>query len=524
MFVVVVLVALHTTWCFAHQMQPATEQQLQKILVSFNNYAEDIMQARQTPGMAIAIIHDNKIIYAKGFGIRNIKGDPVTTKTVFNIGSLTKAFTATLLAMQIEEGKYNWHTKVIKLYSDFKLYDPEATQEFEIRDLIAHDSGLPEDIGNITDFGYNIDQAIHALRFIKPCTAFRTQFAYQNVFLLLAQRIIEEKSGFNYAENLHKKIFNPLNMKSSYAENKNFSVSTNISQRFFYARGKIKVYPENYIYFTDWGRAVGLASGGINSSAIDLANWLIFNINDGVFKGKQLISVENMRFMHSPQTFITKESSEGPAGDAYGEGWFYDSHNYKPYTAIYHPGNNPGASAFIKYIPETKIGIVILSNIWDPKLPKVLSDKFFDMYFNMHPKIMGKIEQISNKNTKQDKPLKCNIATNENLIKYTGVYFNDIFGDVAVTKEAGYLTLTIGPKNIKWRLYPYQNNIFKAYWLSGSKDIIMIPDDEAFVKFVVAEANNSISQMQVDFLNNYGNGIFTKYELNSIPTHHLNIR
>jgi CubicO group peptidase (beta-lactamase class C family) len=470
----------------------------------FTKYAEQARVLRQTPGMAIAIIQDGKIIYARGFGVRNAKGEPATPDTIFNIGSITKSFTAALLAMQIEEGKYSWRTKIKQFYPEFKLYDPEATQGFEVRDIIAHDSGLPEDAGNLEGFGYSVDQVIYALRFIKPVAPFRTQFAYQDVLLTLAQKIIENNSEASYSANLRAKIFAPLGMKNSYAETEDLTKMTNVSQRYFYANGKIAVYPKSYPYiYTDWGRAAGVASGGIDSSANDLAKWLIFQMNNGLVDGKQLISVNNMKFMHSPLTLIANDSNEGVIGDAYGEGWFYCTHEYKPYTMLFHSGNNAGASALVKYIPAKKIGIVILSNKWDPELTKAIADKFFALYFSKP--FTDEIKSIASESN-DSVFIHCAVTKGNDLTKYVGTYSNEAFGKVTVSQANNNLVLTIGSKNIQWQLTPCQPNIFKAYWPSGNKELVMIPENEALVRFTIGKVN----KMQIDYLNTDGTGVFQK--------------
>ncbi len=493
--------------------QPPSHKQLNKILVDFTQYAQYAKQARKTPGMAIAIIKDNKIIYAKGFGVRNTTRAPVTPETIFNIGSITKSFTAALLAIQIEAGKYNWNTKILKLYPKFKLYDPVATKGFEIRDLIAHDSGLPEDTGIISDFGYSNEQIIYALRFIKPVAPFRAKFAYQDVFLTLAQIIIEKNSGVSYSAYLHKKIFTPLGMKNSYTQTDDLSQLPNISEHYLYYRDKVLIYPKSFLYLhKKWGRAIGVASGGINSSVTDLAKWLIFQMNDGAVNGKQIISKKNMQFIHSPQIKIPKGDAESDGADAYCEGWFYNSHKYKPYTIIFHPGNNSGASAMVEYIPKLKIGIVILSNKWDIKLPKALADRFFNMYFKRPVKNWSTIQPITDKDysyTASTAKTQCTITKVKDLSRYIGTYYNNSFGNVFITKSNGRLVLSIGPKKIKWQLNPCRPNVFKAYWPSGSKYVVMLPENKSLVKFS-AGVNKKIHKMQVDYLNADGIGVFIK--------------
>ena len=187
------------------------------LLQRFTHYAISAQHTWQVPGMAVAIIEQGKLVYARGFGVRNNKNQPVTPNTIFDIASLTKSFSATLLAHQIDQGKYTWNTKITQLYPSFKLYSTYATKHFAVRDLVAHDSGLPPDaLSALGNFGYGVDHTLYALRFIKPIAPFRHQFAYQDSFLEVAKKIIEQTNGHTFSETLHSVLFTPLGMTRSF--------------------------------------------------------------------------------------------------------------------------------------------------------------------------------------------------------------------------------------------------------------------------------------------------------------------
>lgn len=490
-------------------------KQLEKIFVDFTQYAKQARKDWQVPGVAIAIVKDNKIIYAKGFGVRNSKGELVTPETIFNTASLTKSFTAALLAKQIEEGKYSWDTKVQQLYPDFKLYDPKATQEFAIKDLVAHNSGLPDHaLQNLSDFGYDQDYMLHALRFVKPEAPFRKKYAYQNIFLAVAQKIIEKTSGINYTANLHEKLFKPLSMQNSYTWLEDTSKLDSVAQPYFYDHGKVTAIPANWLYWQMWAIAPWVAAGGIMSSAIDIAKWLIFHMNNGAVNGKQLIEVANMNFMHAPYTRI-KTATNGAIKEAYGEGWFINTQQYAPYTTLDHPGDCDGVNALMKYIPEAKIGIVFLTNQSSNLMLEALANRFFALYFNQPLKDWSKIELIKRKQNER-KMLsaipKCKPVKVKNLDQYVGTYNNEVYGDVIVAKNGDHLMLTIGPKKIKWSLMPCKKNIFKAYWQNFSNlDIPIFFGKDKLIKFIPnSKAANTISKMQVNYLNGDGSGVFIK--------------
>lgn len=464
-----------------------SQRSMKALLVKFTGYAEQLQEEWQVPGMAIAIVKNDKIIYSKQFGCCNQDGTPIISTSIFDIASLTKSFTAALLALQIDEGKYTWHTKVIDLYPEFQLYDPVTTKEFEVRDLIAHDSGLPADsLDALVNFGYRTDQILHALRYIKPVAPFRKEFAYQNVFLEVAKKIIEKSSGESYISFLHKQLFTPLNMTHSFVRTEEI-LDKEAQPNLWYAN-KNYPYPKNFPYLTQkWALEPGAAAGGIKSTAEDMAKWLIFNINEGT----PLISSDNMNFIHSPQTNIE-------VGQAYGEGWFIDSKEYKPYNLLYHAGGGTGIHSYMAYIQEPKIGIVVLTNQYTNKVPELLSKRLFDLYFN---------KKLTN-----DPPRR--IPTDENRIPcekilvdldgYPGIYFNPVYGDLVMSKDGDHLNLTIGPQSITWQLTPCGTDVFEIHWSSPpGMDVPMLTG-----QYLVHFKENG--QMIIPLLNGDGSGIFEK--------------
>lgn len=493
------------------------EEKLIALLKDFTRYANKVSDDWNIPGMAIAIVQGDELIYARGFGGRNDHYGPVNPDTLFNIASLSKSFTATLLAMQIDEGKYQWNTKVRELYPDFKLYTPELTNQFEVADLISHRSGLPENAGNeLFSFGYNAEHMIHSLRYIKPIAEFRSTFAYQNLFLVLAQKIIEKTDGQSYKEQLRKKILWPLNMKiSNVASYEELPQLTNVALPHVYYQGKNYRYKPPCEKNQKPNENVAVASGGINSSAADLAAWLMFNMNDGKKKGVQIVSKKNMDFIHSPQTII-KKSKEGKILEAYGEGWFIDKSEYQPYDVIYHAGGNPGVQAIMAYIPDKKIGIVVLTNQSPNKVPEILYKRFFDMYLHRVPSKDWNtiyLEERKKKDTQEDeniRPVKCQQNEDLELEKYVGTYYNPVYENITVVRKKDQLILSIGHNDTKWLLTPCGNHVFKIYWPNPySANIPTLHKGEDMLSFSVGVAqNDGIKDLIIPFLNKDNLGVF----------------
>jgi CubicO group peptidase (beta-lactamase class C family) len=493
--------------CYASQDQ----------LPQFTSYVKQVQMDWQVPGISIAIVENGKIVYAKGFGKRNANGNPVTPSTIFDIASLTKSFTATLLALQIDQGKYTWSTTVHTLYPPFRLYSSKTTKAFAVRDLMAHNSGLPEDaLEGLGDFGYSTQAIMGAVRFVKPVAPFRHVFAYQNVFSNFAEYIIQRASSKNYTKILHQDLLIPLHMDQTYTRIEPILNNlTNVAQPFQYYLGQNYPYPKDSPYLTKmWALKPGLAGGGIHSSVVDLAKWLIFNMNKGFTGDAQIVSKKNMAFIHMPQTIISK-AKNGEIELAYGEGWYIDKKAYKPYTVLYHAGGGTGTHSFMAYIPEKKLGIVILTNQWGNKVPEVLYQRFFDLSLKRPLVDWNKIylEKYRKKTSSQENILlsdPCQHGKKTDLNKYIGTYYNSIYGKLIISADKNnQLALSIGPQHIIWHLAACQKNLLKAYWPNPNHmPIPMLGYGQDLVKFR-ENTDHKVQSMTIPYLQDSQNFVKT---------------
>ena len=194
-----------------------TAEQLNQTLADLDDYAEKAIQRWNVPGMAVAVVQDGRIIFVKGYGVKTAGGsEPVTTDSVFEIGSTSKAFTTALVALEVDSGRMNWTDPVIWYVPDFRMSDPWITNEFTLTDSLAQRSGLEEKWGqDMATLGYNRSEMIHALRYAEPVTSFRSQYRYQNIPFMVAAAAVENTSGMSWEDNLQSRIFAPLNMTSA---------------------------------------------------------------------------------------------------------------------------------------------------------------------------------------------------------------------------------------------------------------------------------------------------------------------
>ena len=291
------------------------EKKLRAILSQFEQYAEKTRHDWRVPGMAIAIVRDGEVIYAKGFGVKKLGDpDPVDRRTVFQIGSITKGFTAALLAMMVDEKKLDWKDRVIDHLPDFQMCDPWVTREFLIEDLMAQHSGLVEQAASALPLvGFDADRVICSLRYIEPVSSFRSEYAYQNSLFLVAASLVERYTGKSWATNVRERIFKPLGMKES-STDANGLVNSNNSAYLHRHKGDLPGGPivpiePDWPYF-DWVYKMAPA-GGINSNVMDMARWLIMQLNDGSYGGKQIVSKESIDFMRAPKTIMSAPARAG---------------------------------------------------------------------------------------------------------------------------------------------------------------------------------------------------------------------
>ena len=188
-----------------------------ELLSRLEAYVQTAQQQWSVPGLAIAVVKDDQVVYAKGFGVKRVGAtDPVDPDTVFQIGSTSKAFTAALVAMQVDDGKFKWTDRVIDHLPSFEMHDPWVTREFQVADLMAQHSGMPAYAGDgMAILGFPADYVVSKIKLIDPVTSFRSEFAYVNNLFLVAGDLARATGGRPWAENLDQRVFRPLGMQSS---------------------------------------------------------------------------------------------------------------------------------------------------------------------------------------------------------------------------------------------------------------------------------------------------------------------
>ncbi len=428
--------------------------ELEEILGKFETLVEKTRQEFGIPGMAVAIIQDDEVVYSKGFGVRKVgKDKPVTPETVFQIGSTSKAFTAALVATLVDEGEVGWKDPVVKHLPNFVMADPWVTQAFQVRDLMAQHSGMKQYTGDILSLmGYGRDDIVRSTAFLQPVSSFRSEFSYVNNLWVTAAALLEKKTGKSWEQNLQERILDPLGMKNTTFTKEGLLGSPEATSLHILENGKVVPLEGDWIFF-DWCYTYAPA-GGINSTVMDMARWVRFQLGDGTVEGRKILSPQNLEYPHHPQTPIDAKNS-------YCMGWLKS--DFQPYPLIWHNGETTGCRTLVMMMPRAKLGIVILSNL-GTRAPEGLGFAFMDMYFGNTPEKDYISKVLKAWNRSKEKAEKNDLSQHawvpEDRSVYEGIYKSDFLGRGTVIEEEGCLWLQLGPLGRRLSLNPLKQDFF----------------------------------------------------------------
>ncbi len=468
--VIVLVVALVTTsWAQA----PASNAPP----ADLDAYVAASMKTFDVPGMAVAIVKDGKILVAKGYGVRKL-GDPtpVDEFTMFGIGSNTKAFTTAALATLVDEGKLSWDDPVYQRLPGFVMYDPYVSHEMTIRDLLTHRSGMGLGEGDLLFWPhstYTREDVIYKLRFMKPHSSFRSQYAYDNLLYMTAGQIIPAVTGTSWDDYIRERIFTPLGMNHSNVSNALFKPVDDYAYPHSAVDGKLQVIPFGLL--DNAGPA-----GSINSCAADMAKWVQLQLNRGKFADRdgRLFTEERSKEMWSPQTILPTNDPPPPLSAIkanfadYALGWgLRDYHGRK---LIGHTGGVGGFVSRVMLVPEENLGVVVLTNAEEDGAFDSILYHVLDHYFHL-----PSTDWIANFKTLKDneerdaaetmKKAEGSRATNSKpslpLEKYAGVYNDAWYGPISIRAESGGLIITFDhTPGMVGDLQHWQYDTFKAHW------------------------------------------------------------
>jgi CubicO group peptidase (beta-lactamase class C family) len=419
-----------------------------------NSYILKSMKEWETPGLALAIVKNDSVVFVKGYGVTKMgESSPANPNTMFAIASTTKAMTVACLGMLVDEGKLKWDDLVTKHIPWFQLNDPYVTRELTVRDLLCHRVGLERSDNLWYLSPYSREEVLRRVRFLTQSSSFRSRYGYQNIMFVAAGEIIPAVISKSWDDFISERLFVPLGMTRTRPNLKSSAGLEDIATPHSRVDGTMQ--PIRMASYDNIGPA-----GSVLSCAQDMAKWVRFNLNGGVIDGKRLLSPSVMREIQTPQTIIRLDSVDQalrPSNHfmSYGLGWVL--RDYLGRKLIQHDGAYDGMQARVVLIPEERLGLVILINAEHTDLPESVAYRIVDHYLggparDWSAELLGISEKQREKSDALDKKksdervkgTKPSLA----LEAYAGTYDNEIYGSAIVSMQQGKPQFSFYPQHI----------------------------------------------------------------------------
>ena len=445
------------------------KQVLNNNIAAFNSYLQKEMQVWQIPGIAVAIVQNNEIVFTKGYGVRETGTNKiVNTKTLFSCASTTKAMTAVCMGILVDEGKINWTDQVIKYLPSFTLYDPYVTRELTIQDLFTHTTGVGKTDFLWDDNNLTPDEILAKMQLVKPAYSLRSSFIYQNIFYLVAGKVIEKIAGKPWQVFIKERIFNPLGMVDTYATLKEIK-DENLAQPHFLIDSKITIIDK------DTADAVGPA-GAVSSCADDIARWMKAMIDSSKYKNGRLVSPATWLYLLQPKTLVTESEYyptqliTKPNFTTYAMGWFQQ--DYKGFKLNFHTGSLAGETAIHAQLPDKKFGIYVFGNLDHAELRHALIFKAIDLFelggntdwSTIFKHLYDSLHTISENEYTANIPVQTlNTQPSLPLEGYAGIYKDDLYGNIKIMvddKQASVIVNNV----LSGKLSHFHFNTFKVVY------------------------------------------------------------
>ena len=440
----------------------------QKIPNGLEERIEQIRKDWDIPGMAVAIIKGDKVIYAKGFGVRELgKPGKVDKKTLFAVGSTTKAMTVATLGMLVDEEKISWDDRVIDVLPGFRMYDSYATNELTVRDLLSHKSGLTR--GDQVWFASPLNQleVMEKIRYLKPEYSFRSKYHYQNLMYLTAGILAAKIHGENdWDRVMYKRFFKPLNMRSSVTNLKDLAKRNNVATPHNTVDGKFQPIEHRNL-------ANISPAGSVYSNVLEMSNWIRLNMNNGIFEGKRILSEAVVSEMQTPQMHAAYTGPDEVMNfSLYGLGWRLS--DYRGYKMVSHGGGIDGFITWTGFISDIDLGWVVFNNA-GMRVSYAVGREIIDAFLGKEDDIdwSGKDKKSYDRAVAMGDSIRKDIDSRRVLetqprlenLEYKGEYDNNFYGKMTVSTSGNDLIISRGDA-LKGSLSHWHYDTFRVRWNS----------------------------------------------------------
>lgn len=478
--VLVVLLALFSSRLISTQTNSvARSPDVQMALAGMDTYIRDAMAKTKIPGLAVAVVYQDKVVFLKGYGVRKV-GDPapVDADTVFELASVSKPICSTIMASLVGTGDIGWDDQIVHLDPDSALYDAAATRQVTIRDMLAHRSGLPTGAGDLLeDLGYSRPEILSRLRFVPLVGKVGTSYHYSNFGMTEGAVAAAKKVSKAWEDIADERLYSKIGMRSSSSRFSDYENNPNKAALHVLENG---VYKNRFVRDAD----AEAPAGGVSSSVRDLAQWMRLQLGNGSVDGQRVVASTALGETHKPQICraVAGPTGQCPDNQFYGLGWNVST-NQEGKIQLSHSGAFfLGAGTSVYLIPDEQVGIVALGNVAPIGLPEAVCLTFLDLlhygaakkdYLALatqgFAKFYEETQDSSPDYAKMQAPKKP--SPTKPLTAYTGKYFNSYYGTVEISIEKNQLILRLPPRGSYHELTHWDGDTFTYYFASENTGI-----------------------------------------------------
>ena len=419
-----------------------------KQIQAFDQYAERVRRDWEIPGMAITVVKDGRVLFSKGYGVREVgRSEPVDAQTLFACASTTKAMTVALLGMLVDAGKLRWDDPVYQYLPELQFYEPYVTRQVTIRDLLLHNTGVGGTDFFTSAMTIPANEMFRRMVLVKPSYPFRAGYVYQNTLYSAAGRIIERLLGKTWAEAMRERIFQPLGMTRTVPK-RGYIADDNLTRPHVRINDTIRVIP--YGLDSEIGSA-----GAVWSSADDISKWVICMLDSGRYAGGRLLKPATWAEIFRPQTMVPDDEYATmqvlkPNWFTYSLGWY--QHDYRGHKVNFHTGSLSGLTAITGQLPDEKLGVFVFGNLDHAEGRHALLYKTFDWFalggtrdWSADFKALydGLARQSRNAELAINAQRVANTKPTLLLSAYAGTYTSPLYGEATVTVTGDRLAFNV---------------------------------------------------------------------------------
>lgn len=434
-------------------------------LAGLDAYITRAMVDWEVPGLAIAVVRNDSVIHARGYGVRELGGsDPVDEHTLFAIASTTKAMTAAALGMLVDEERLDWDDHVTEHLPGYQLSDPYITRELTIRDLLTHRTGIARSDNLWIAGPFDRAEVLRRARYLPATSGFRAGYGYHNVMYIAAGEVVGAVAGTGWDEFIAERLFRPLGMSRSTTRAAVVETRDNVSGSHTRVDGAVRAVPRR-----DYDNIGG--AGAVFSSVRDMAQWLRLHLNDGVYGGRRLLSSGTLRELHTPQIVLRMDTTAermfpGTNLRGYALGW--NVQDYHGRKLVHHSGSLNWTRTHIGMVPSERIGVVVIANLSTSNLQQAVMYRVIDALLGLPERdwsaeylALGR-RNAGGSGRAEDERIP-NTRPSLELPSYAGTYENELYGDARILHQDGHLVLEYAPDYVA-DLEHWHHDTFRATW------------------------------------------------------------